>query len=221
MLSKLKDFTVLYAEDNEGVRKRLVNILNFYFKDVVEAVDGNKAYKIYKTSKPDLVMTDIDMPNMNGVELAKKIRKEDKEIPLIVLTAFSNEEYLLELINLKINHFILKPINSQKLQIALEDIFEHSNILKINEKLSIDLETMDIVTNKTSIKITKRERLFLELLYKNRDIITTYQNIQDLVWQNDIMSQSALKTFIKVLRKKFPTEVIENISGVGYRFFSQ
>ncbi len=218
MLHRLKNITILCVEDNLGVRKRLVNTLRFYFKKVLEAKDGKEAYDIYETSKPNTIITDIDMPSMDGIELAKKIRKTDKNIPIIILTAYSNEEYLLELINLKINHFILKPINAQKLEFALKEVFGEISIIKINESLYVNLNTMEIKDKEKSIKITNRERLFLELLHKNRANVTTYQNIQDYVWQNDIMSQTALKTFIKVLRKKFSTEVIENISGMGYRF---
>ncbi|MFK5880810.1 MAG: response regulator [Sulfurospirillum sp.] len=219
MLNRLKKLNILCVEDNAGVRKRLKNTLNFYFKEVIEANDGKEAYKIYKQSKPDAIITDIDMPNMNGVSLVKKIREKDSDIPLIILTAYSNEEYLLELINLKVNHFILKPINAQKLQTALEDVFtEEMDIIAISKDLSIDFNSMQILCKNNTIRITNREKLFLKLLYKNRKNVTTYQNIQDDVWQNDIMSQSALKTFIKVLRKKIPTEIIENISQVGYRF---
>ncbi len=218
MLNKLKELTILCVEDNDGVRKRVVNTLNFYFKRVVGAKNGDEAFDVYKASHVDAIITDIEMPNMGGIEFAKKIRKENKEIPLIVLSAYSKEEYLLELINIKIDHFILKPLNAQKLQVALEKIFVNSKVITINEILSINLNSMEIEYKNNSIKITKKERDFLELLEKNKKQISTYQNIQDSVWQNDIMSQTALKTFVKVLRKKFPMELIENISGVGYRF---
>ena len=219
MLNRLKLLRILCVEDNKGVRKRLVNTLNFYFKEVMEADDGEEAYKIYQDVKPDAIMTDIDMPNMNGITLVKNIREKDSDIPLIILTAYSNEEYLLELINLKINHFILKPVNAQKLQTALEDIFDKKrDIITIDKNLTIDFSSMQIIYKENKTRITNREKLFLKLLYKNKNYISTYQNIQDSVWQNDFMSQSALKTFIKVLRKKFPIDIIENISGVGYKF---
>ncbi len=219
MLNRLKTLKILCVEDNIGVRKRLVNTLNFYFKEVMEANDGDEAYKAYKKSKPDAIITDIDMPNMNGISLVKKIRAKESDTPLIILTAYSNEEYLLELINLKVNHFILKPINAQKLQIALEDIFDKkSDMIILNEDISIDFNSMQILYEQNKVRITNREKLFLKLLYKNKNYITTYQDIQDSVWQNDIMSQSSLKTFVKVLRKKFSMDIIENISGVGYRF---
>ncbi len=219
MLNRLKTLKILCVEDNIGVRKRLVNTLNFYFKEVIEANDGDEAYKAYKKSKPDAIITDIDMPNMNGISLVKKIRAKESDTPLIILTAYSNEEYLLELINLKVNHFILKPINAQKLQIALEDIFDKkSDMIILNEDISIDFNSMQILYKHNKARITNREKLFLKLLYKNKNYITTYQDIQDSVWQNDIMSQNSLKTFVKVLRKKFSIDIIENISGVGYRF---
>jgi len=221
MLDRLKNLTLLCVEDNEGVRKRLSNTLKFYFKNVLVAQDGLKGYELYKNTKIDIIMTDIDMPNMNGIELCKKIRKLDKDIPLIILTAYSSEEYLIELINLKINHFILKPINSRKLEVALKDIFGADlEQIVIDDELMIDFNLMSIMCKNTHTKITNREKFFLELLYKNhkKERISTYQNIQNTVWQDDIMSRSALKTFIKVLRKKFPSEIIENISGVGYRF---
>ncbi len=218
MLSKFKELTILCVEDNIGVRKRLVNTLNFYFKNVIEVSDGKEAYDAYQKLKIDAIITDIDMPNMDGIDLVKKIRKDNGDIPLIILTAYSNEEYLLKLINLKITHFILKPINAQKLQKVLLEIFDNIDTIKIDETLYINLNSMEIVSNKIIVKITNREKLFLKLLYKNKNNVTTYQNIQDYVWQNDIMSQNALKTFVKVLRKKFLKEVIENISGTGYRF---
>jgi DNA-binding response OmpR family regulator len=218
MLSRLKNLAILCVEDNVGVRKRLVNTLKFYFRRVYEAGDGNEALAKFKELRLNVVMTDIDMPNMDGIELVKKIRDKDKDIPIIILTAYSNEEYLLQLINMKIDHFILKPINAQKLEFAIKEVFGHSSVINLDEALHVELGTLEIVHGDKTTKITNRERLFLELLYKNRANVTTYQNIQDYVWQNDVMSQTALKTFIKVLRKKFPKEVIENISGVGYRF---
>jgi DNA-binding response OmpR family regulator len=221
MLDKLKNLTLLCVEDNEGVRKRLAKTLKFYFKEVILAEDGLEGFDKYKNSKVDIILTDIDMPNMNGVELCKNIRKIDKNIPLIVLSAYSSEEYLLELINLNINHFILKPINSIKLETALKGIFsENIEHIVINDELSIDFNLMCIVEKEINTRIINREKLFLKLLYKNhkKKRITTYQEIQDIVWQNDIMSQSALKTFIKVLRKKFSQEIIENISQIGYKF---
>ena len=220
MLNSLKKLTILCVEDNDGVRKRVKNTLNFYFKKVIEAKNGREAFDIYRASNIDAIITDIEMPNIGGIEFAKKIRKENKEIPLIVLSAYSKEEYLLKLINIKIDHFILKPLNAEKLRIALEKIFANAKVITINENLSINLNSMEIEYENNRIKITKKERDFLELLYKNKNHITTYQNIQDSVWKNDIMSQTALKTFVKVLRKKFSIKIIENISGVGYRFYN-
>ncbi len=218
--NNFKNLNILCVEDDNGVRKRLVNTLNFYFNTVNEASNGQDAYEIYKKGNTDILITDIDMPKLNGIDLVKKIREENSEIPIIVLTAYSNEDYLMELINQNINHFILKPVNSKKLLDALnnvtKDIFP--TIIKLSKDLIINFDTMEISYENKITRITNREKLFLKLLYKNQNRISTYKQINDFVWENDDMSNSALKTFIKVLRKKLNFEIIENISGVGYRF---
>ncbi len=221
LLEIVRDLSILCVEDEKGVRKRLVNTLRFYFKNVYEADNGIEGYKIYESEDIDIIISDIDMPKSNGIELIKRVRKKDRDTPIIVLTAYSNEEYLMELINLHVNHFILKPANSTKLLEALENSLKSKKpdkIIKLNDDLLIDLSALEIRYRDGKIKITNRERLFLELLYKNKTVVSTYSQIEEYVWQNDNMSSSALKTFVKVLRKKLPYEMIENISGVGYRF---
>ncbi|MDX1808201.1 MAG: response regulator transcription factor [Sulfurospirillaceae bacterium] len=216
----LKKLSILCVEDDEGVRKRLANTLKYYFKEVIEADDGKEAYDIYQTQKIDIIITDIDMPKLNGISLVKKIRQQNTKIPIIVLSAYSNEEYLMELINSKIDNFILKPINSTKLLNALESINKDIFIsqVEIPQGITINFDTLEIIYKDEKIKITNREKLFLELLTQNKNKVSKYEEIDEFVWRNDEMSHAALKTFIKSLRKKLPHNIIENVSGVGYRF---
>ncbi len=218
-LDILKGMSIICVEDEDGVRKRLVNTLKFYFYKVLEARDGMEAFNLYLDNYIDIIITDIDMPKTDGIEFIKKVRSKNLDIPVIVLTAYSNEEYLMELINLQINHYILKPTNSEKLLNALKHSIKDTQIskIKLSDDIVVDFSSMEIIYNDKSIKITNREKLFLKLLFKNRNRVTTYDQIEEFVWKNDTMSSSALKTFIKVLRKKFPVEIIENISGTGYR----
>ena len=120
LLKELKNISILCVEDEDGIRQTIVSTLKYYFKEVYEACDGNEGYELYEYYKPKIVLSDIQMKDCNGLELVKKIRQTDSETMIIMLTAYSNEEYLVELINLNINHFILKPLNSKKLTDALE-----------------------------------------------------------------------------------------------------
>ena len=159
------------------------------------------------------------MPKMDGIELVKKIRKNDLSTMIIMLTAYSNEEYLMDLINLNVDHFILKPLNSKKLNEALGKYIERncSEQLFLNDDLKLDLSKHELIYKENQIiSLRKREKDFLYLLYKNKNSITTYEQIEAELWQEKFMTEHALKSFIKELRNKMPINVIKNISQTGY-----
>ncbi len=116
-VSKLKDVTVLYCEDEEYLRDVTKGILESFTKKQYIAEDGALGLELFKKhqNEIDLIITDVNMPNMNGLEMAKEIKAINPNIPVIVATAFSNSEYLLEAIELGIDKYVLKPINIKKL----------------------------------------------------------------------------------------------------------
>ncbi len=216
---KLKKFTVLLVEDDDDVRKRLKNILSFYFKDVFEASDGDMAYQVFLSKKPNLIISDIVMEYKNGIYLVKKIRQTNLSIPIIILSAYPKEEYLLKLINLKIDQYLLKPTTNKELFSAISKVLcnEFSAIIKLSERIFLDTDNNQIIFNDIKIELRKKEKDFLELLCRNQNRITKYYLIQDYVWTDKYMSQDALKTFVKELRKKLPINIIENIKQEGYK----
>lgn len=106
-----KDLTILFAEDDAKVRENVEYILKKVFKNVVSATDGQDGVERFKANPCDIILTDINMPRMNGVEMIKEIREEDPEIPIIILSAHDESQYYLELINLGVDGYILKPMN--------------------------------------------------------------------------------------------------------------
>ena len=116
-VARLKDITVLYCEDEEYLRDVTQGILASFTKDQLIAEDGKVGLELFKENQNtiDLVITDVNMPNMNGLEMAKEIKAINPNIPIIVATAFSNSEYLLEAIELGVDKYVLKPINIKKL----------------------------------------------------------------------------------------------------------
>jgi len=116
-VSKLKEITVLYCEDEEYLRDVTKGILESFTKKQFIAEDGAIGLELFKNhqNEIDLIITDVNMPNMNGLEMAKEIKAINPNIPIIVATAFSNSEYLLEAIELGIDKYVLKPINIKKL----------------------------------------------------------------------------------------------------------
>ncbi len=218
LLEELKSVPILCVEDEDGIRKVIVDTLKYYFDEVYEAKDGNEAYEIYLDYKPKIILTDIQMKNCDGVELVKRIRKNDLNTAIIMLTAYSNEEYLMDLINLNINHFILKPLNLKKLNEALLKYLKKSlETITLHEDLILDLQKRELIYNESKVIILrKREKDFLHLLYNRRDGILTYNEIEEELWIDKEMTTHALKSFIKDLRHKLPLNVIKNVPQEGY-----
>ena len=113
----LKNITILYCEDEIELRELTTELLSNYTKKVYCSNNGQEALEIYKkySNEIDLIITDIYMPGMNGLDMAKEIKKLNNNIPIIVATAFDNSKYLLEAIDLGIDKYILKPIDIRKL----------------------------------------------------------------------------------------------------------
>lgn len=218
LLEELKNIPILCVEDEEGIRKVVVDTLKYYFNEVYEASDGQEAYEMYLEYKPKIILSDIHMKNCDGVELVRKIRKDDSLTTIIMLTAYSNEEYLMELINLNINHYILKPLNLKKLNEALLKYLDKTNEpILLAEDLQLNLQKRELIyKNKEPILLRKREKEFLELLYNQKGMILSYLDIEEELWASKEMTSHALKSFIKELRAKIPVNIIKNIPQEGY-----
>lgn len=219
LLEQFKHYTVLCVEDEDGIRKRLVNTLKYYFDDVLEANNGEDGYDLYTEYKPDIILSDIEMPSKNGVEMVKKIRDEDLNTIIIMVTAYSNEEYLLDLINLNINHYILKPVHSENLLTGIiKGLGDRlTKNLVFSNDCYFDVQQYELIFKDEVVVLRKRDKEFLNLLYKSKNQVVTYDQIEEYIWKDRAMSMSALKTFIKELRQKLPLDLIQNIPQTGYR----
>ena len=116
-IQRLEDITVLYCEDEQDLREAMEGVLNNFTKKQFVAVNGQEGFELFEKHKDeiDLIITDVNMPKLNGLEMSTKIKEINSEIPIIVATAFSNSEYLLEAIDIGIDKYVLKPINIKKL----------------------------------------------------------------------------------------------------------
>ena len=119
-----KKITVLYVEDQVDIIEEFVDILAIYIDTIIVAKDGQDGYEKFIELSPDIIITDIKMPVKSGLEMIKDIRKTNKDIPIIITSAFNENKYLFEAINLGVEHYLLKPLIIDKLQIKLESIFK-------------------------------------------------------------------------------------------------
>ena len=219
---QLKKYTVLCVEDEDGIRKRLVNTLKYYFAQVYEASNAQDAYELYYEHKPTIIISDIEMPEKNGIELISDIRKNDLKTIVIMLTAYSSEEYLLSLINLNINHYILKPVVSETLLNGIIKAFGNrlENKIKFTDDIYFNMKQRELYYKDELIVLRKRDKDFLLLLHENKNRIIPYSLIEEYIWKDKSMSMSALKTFIKELRQRLPIDLIVNVPQEGYKLIN-
>jgi len=221
-----KSFNVLYAEDEEFIRENVIEALEFMNMNVTSVTNGKDAYKEYLKNKPDIIIADIEMPHLNGLELASKIRKNDKETQIIIATAYTNTEYFLKAVELNLVKYLLKPISLVDLKNALTVSIENIENIKeklnkyFNEKDYYNLTKKCLYVNENVVRLDYHEREFLELLLRNSQRVVTYEEMEREIWDNN-MSSAAVRSLVRNLRKKLPEDAIENISKIGYKVVTQ
>ena len=116
----IKKISLLYVEDEKSVREALSKKLERLVKELYVAEDGEDGYSKYLEFKPDIILTDITMPKLNGIEMSRNIREVDKDIPIIVISAHSDSNSLISAIDCGVTSYLLKPLNKYKLLELLE-----------------------------------------------------------------------------------------------------
>lgn len=221
-MENFKKYTILYIEDDEGVRTINSRFLKRMFDKLYEAKDGEEGYELYKKFHPDIILTDIKMPKLDGISLAKRIRKDDENTKIIISTAFSDKEYLIEAIELKLEKYIIKPLTNRNLLPALTKAVEaldkeRNFTFYLDENFYFDSNSSQFYLNNEVMDLTKKELNFLKLLILNKDRVVSYEEIEKFVWNDEYMSFNSLRTTIGFLRKKIPFNCIKNISNIGYK----
>lgn len=217
---------ILIVEDDEFNLKFYYNKLSDFY-DVRTAKNGKAGLSAYEIFKPDVIISDINMPIMNGLEMAEKIRINDKNCKLIFLTSHDEVEYLIKSTELYITKYLIKPVDMFKLQeaisLALEQIQKfvivNKDILKFSNNSYFDISKKALYVNNEEITLTKREKNFIYLLSQNPYGLKSYDEICDILWVDEIEKdvKNSLKSLVTNLRKKIPQNIIENVYGEGYK----
>ncbi|MGE4444599.1 MAG: response regulator [Candidatus Altimarinota bacterium] len=109
------DYTILFVEDNKSIQNELISFLEIFFKEVFVASNGMEGIKIFKEKKPNLILTDLAMPKMNGYDMIKNIREIDKNIEILILSSHFEPDIIIDFFNIGIENFIQKPATTLKL----------------------------------------------------------------------------------------------------------
>ena len=219
--------TLLYVEDDDLIREEAVEYLSLLYHNVLEAQNGQEALELYEKHKPDIIITDIEMPIINGLQLTRVIRRKNKDIPIIIVTAFLEVEYLVEAVSLHLVKYVVKPITPYKLDTALSLAHEYldketiESTILLSEKSSYDRLNRTLIIDDKVIQLTHNEIILFELLLEKANTIVTYDEIKIKIWSYENHYMDALRSLIRSLRSRIEDIKIKNISGIGYRLVVQ
>jgi DNA-binding response OmpR family regulator len=225
----MSSLTLLYAEDDLQSRKNYAFVLEEYFSKVYLAEDGREALDLYHEKKPDVLLLDISMPFINGLDVAKAVRTTNKDIPIIMLTAHAEQEKLLTAIPLGISEYLLKPIDDKSLMETVLKVIREiqgRNIISIREKLCWNKINFNLFYKEENIKLTKKEHKLVTLLINSIGKYFTHDTLIIQIWDDEIPDAShdnKLHQLVYRLNKKInavtnsDTQLIENTYTLGYR----
>jgi len=226
--TEFKKYSILIAEDDPIALHSLVNILKRYFKNVLTAVNGFEAYEKALSQKIDIILTDMRMPNQDGADFIKQLRKLDINMPVIFMSAHTDSKTLLRIIPLNIIDYLVKPIQIDQVLHLCHELFKKKEAILSEQQAAkhlyqlysgvvVDLAHKVVTQEGEMILLTKKEFELLSLLIKNKQSVLSKTQIEYLLWDGEIVSDSSVKTLVKKLRTKIGEESITTAKNLGYK----
>ena len=212
---------ILVVEDDQIIREGISEYLSEFGYDIVQAKDGHEALKNFEKYEINLVILDIQIPFLNGLEVLKEIRKKS-ELPVLMLTAFNDEEYKINAFSSLADGYMEKPFSLPVLKVRIDSLikrhfgnhekFEYNNA-------EVDFTSYSAKFNGEDVDINAKELEILKYLLENEGQALTRTQIIDNVWKetDEIPFDRVIDVYIKELRKKLGLDCIVTIRNVGYK----
>lgn len=212
---------ILVVEDDQIIREGISEYLSEFGYDIVQAKDGHEALKNFENYEINLVILDIQIPFLNGLEVLKEIRKKS-ELPVLMLTAFNDEEYKINAFSSLADGYMEKPFSLPVLKVRIDSLikrhfgnhekFEYNNA-------EVDFTSYSAKFNGEDVDINAKELEILKYLLGNEGQALTRTQIIDNVWKetDEIPFDRVIDVYIKELRKKLGLDCIVTIRNVGYK----
>lgn len=215
----LKRATLLIAEDDPIAIIPLSNTLKRYFQTVYTASDGNEAYRYFLDNPIDLILTDMRMPNRDGIALIQMVRTIKPHIPIIIMSAFQDSETLRKAIPLHVIDYLIKPIQIDEiLELSLKSLTtQPMEAIQLKNNIIVDISRKTVYKEDQFISLTKKEFELLQLLIENPHSILSKEQIENVLWNGHIISDSSVKTLLKKLRDKIGDDSIITVKNLGYK----
>ena len=223
MDDKIKN-TIYAVEDDEGIQELYQGALeeNYFIRIFPDAQSFLRAFE---DKKPDLVLLDIMLPDMDGYSVLVRIRETDDRIPVIVVSAKSDELSLVKGLNKGADDYITKPFSMPVVMKHIEAVLRRAeqggaapNTVIRYKEITVDTDSLTVLVGTESVSLTTREFEILKLLLENQGRVVSRERLLDTVWGYDYVGdEKIINTHIKNIRKKLGVDYIETMRGAGYK----
>ena len=216
---EVKKIKVLVADDEEILRKLVVDFLKKDGYEVVEASNGREALLIAQGESPDLCILDVMMPEINGIDVCRRIKESPNPIPVLILTAKDRGEDQIEAFNAGADDYISKPFSLPIMVLRVKSLLKRSKVdddllykdIKVNEAKH------EVLKNGVDVGLTPKEFEILLYLLKNKGNVISRETLLSHIWEYDYFGDMrSVDTHIKNLRSKIGDDIVKTVRGYGY-----
>lgn len=225
LIKHTKNLNVLYVEDNIEVQKQTAKMLQSFFNNICIATNGKIALELFLDNDVyHIIITDIKMPILDGLSFIESVRKINKKIPIIVLSAHDDKNYFLKTINAGIDGYILKPYTLSQITATLNNIVEKYEFNSLSNKDLIEFDsnfiwnknTNQLMKDNIAIKLSKNEIKLFQLFVNHPTSIINYQEIESFVFNSCDNDMKKIRNLMTRLKIKLNCELFEIIYSYGY-----
>lgn len=224
----MKNLKIVYAEDDKETIEDTLYLLKKSFSEIYTAVDGVEALELYEKHRPDILLLDINMPKLTGLEVLNKIRESDEYTPIVMITAHSDTDKLINAINDGVSAYILKPFNISEVTKTIINIIDTKPKMQEVNLVSDfiwDKQNFKLLFKGEVISLTKNETSLMKYLSEHLNQFHTPQELGSVLRSDSDVVKDAnsiiqlISRFKKKIAKELNTEhfFIENVYGLGYK----
>ena len=224
----MEEAKILLIEDEKKIADTISKGLKELGYHVVTAYDGKIGLRLFESASFNLIITDINLPGINGYDLCKTIRSRNQHIPVIMLTALSTTNDKVEGFDAGADDYLVKPFEFRELLVRIRALLKRTmnqqlpsgNILKVAD-LELNVDSMEVTRGMKPITLTAKEFQLLEYFMRNRNRVISRADIAERVWDLDFDTKTnVIDVYVNFLRKKidkdFETKLIHTQVGMGY-----
>ena len=230
-----RSFSILIVEDEEAIRSGLIDVFVFHGYDADSAATGPEGLQKALTGRFDLVLLDIMLPGMDGYEICNRIRAADRDQAIIMLTARTSDEDIIQGLKLGADDYVSKPFSVQELVLRVEAVLRRSHLgveqartIELNNDVRIDTENLSGQNGSEALAFTRREIEILCYLAANSDRPVSREELLTKVWgyaRNVEIETRTVDIHIAKLRRKIEADPkdpanLVTVRGAGYRLFT-